>query len=57
MYSVDSVDYSFPHITLSFSLFTEDPQVRFAKSLGFYEDAEWTLNRASLGVSVAVHVC
>ncbi len=28
---------------------TEDPQVRFAKSLGFYEDAEWTLNRASLG--------
>ena len=29
--------------------YAEDPQVRFAKSLGFYEDAEWTLNRASLG--------
>ena len=28
----------------------EDPQVRFAKSLGFYEDADWTLNRASIGV-------
>jgi hypothetical protein len=28
----------------------ENPQIRFAKSLGFYEDAEWTLNRASIGV-------
>lgn len=32
-------------------LLAEDPQVRFAKSLGFYEDADWTLNRASIGVS------
>eukprot|EP00598_Pedospumella_elongata_P007550 CAMPEP_0184969154 /NCGR_PEP_ID=MMETSP1098-20130426/1988_1 /TAXON_ID=89044 /ORGANISM="Spumella elongata, Strain CCAP 955/1" /LENGTH=692 /DNA_ID=CAMNT_0027490891 /DNA_START=155 /DNA_END=2233 /DNA_ORIENTATION=+ len=31
------------------AMMNEDPQVRFAKSLGFYEDAEWTLNRASLG--------
>ena len=33
------------------NVFTEDPAVRFAKSLGFYEDVEWSLSRASIGVS------
>jgi hypothetical protein len=39
-------------------LFTEDPAIRFAKALGFYEDnVEWTINRSSIGgVSVIVGV-
>lgn len=46
-------NYSLSGVTLALNAVfahAEDPHVRFAKSLGFYEDADWTLNRSSMSV-------